>query len=537
MLAEREKEAYRKAILADPCFLAEHVLGYEVRWFHRLWLEWTVRHPFSMIEGPRGFGKSRIATTAYLVWRIVLNPNVRIVMISKTDQAATAFVREVREILETNEILRQVFGTFVGTSTWRDERLTVAQRAEIYAECTLEARGIGGQLARTHWDLAILDDLQDLDRAESETSPGHDWAWFKEVLQPTIVPGGGIKVRATCYGWDDLRGRIERAKGAKVYDAEDVRLGGPLPSARWAVLKTPAILRDGASLWPERFPLHDRVNEETGEVFKGLQSIRDEDPDVFDRQYQQVLKEPPKKGEEETQFKRAWIKAWDAAPDLGKLMVFMRVDPAFRDAEQAAMRSKRDRDPDFFVIAVVGHDYASGRSYGLDLFRDRLTPVEYDQRTVEYARRWNPRVAEIERTGLQIREAPEFYESILRTMQAAGCVARFGSPRINKVARAQPIRLAMNKGLFTFSPAVLEKCPILLDEFGKFPWGDHDDIVDGFSAAYLLGHRRPTNAGAYAALGYAGAGPGEARAVTGGGFFGEGAAAASAAVTGGGFAG
>lgn len=492
-LTPAQIDKLKAAILADPCFLVEHVLRREVRWFHRLWIEWTIRHPFSMIEGPRGGGKSFVSTVALVVWFVLRDPNVRILVVSKTDDAATAFTREVRTIFEENEILRQCFGDFVGRATWTDSALTVSQRTAIFPECTVEARGLGGQVARTHWNRIFIDDPQDRERAQSEHYSKDDIEWYKETLRPTLIPGGGIYLRATCYEYFDLRGWVERLPGTRVYNAEDVRLGGPLPNAKWAVLKTAAIQRDGGSFWPERFPIQDTVDPETGAITVGLETQRAEDVAVFERQYQQICLEPPKKGERETIYRREWIRPWTAAPDFAKLAIFMRVDPAFRDAEEAARRkSKKQRDPDYFAIAVVGFDYhaPSGvKSYVLDLYRDRLTPVEREQATLAMALKWKPKLVEVERTGLQIKEAPEFYDSILDGLP---CPARFGQPKVNKVARAQPLAAAMNRGEVEWNPDVVARQTWICDELVEFPFGLHDDGADAISAAYILGNRRPS---------------------------------------------
>jgi hypothetical protein len=60
----------RARILADPVLLA-HVIGAETEWFHKLWAEWTLRHPFTLLESPRGFGKSYIATAIASIWWVL----------------------------------------------------------------------------------------------------------------------------------------------------------------------------------------------------------------------------------------------------------------------------------------------------------------------------------------------------------------------------------------------------------------------------------------------------------------------------------
>ena len=70
----------RARILADPVHLA-HVIGAETEWFHKLWIEWTLRHPFTLLEGPRGFGKSYVATVIVSIWWILNDFNTRILVL------------------------------------------------------------------------------------------------------------------------------------------------------------------------------------------------------------------------------------------------------------------------------------------------------------------------------------------------------------------------------------------------------------------------------------------------------------------------
>jgi len=498
----------RARLLADPANLALALDPHlELEWFHRLWLEWTVRHPFSMIEGPRGFGKSYIATVIMAIWWILRDFDTRILIVSKTDDAAKAFVNQIRGILETNALLKACFGHFVGTAVWRDDKLQVAQRKAIFAEGTVEARGLGGQVTRTHWNHIFLDDLHDLDRAESEEFSERDARWLDEVLMPTVLPGGTVSVRATCYAWDDLRGRIEERAGEEnIFDAENLRLGGgPLPNAKWRVLKVGAILRDGSSLWESRFPLHDRVLPD-GSVFKGLVTIRAENERAFERQYQQICRKP-KEGERGTVFNVSLFKAWDQAPDATTLRLVMRHDPAWTSREEAAKRTSRDRRPDFTAITVAGRDFATGRCYILEHFRGHLSDKEGIEKARDIALRWKPlglRRYRVERTGLLLTQAPDFYRRIRDAMPVA---VEFVNPQKNKVAHAEPLALAILHDRVRWNPAIFEQYPDLRENFDLFPTkGVPDDDIDSIAGAFLMGERTMRSLAAHVRQAQAGGG-------------------------------
>lgn len=501
-LTPTQLSTIRERILADPYYLAS-VIGIQIEWIHRRWFEFSNRQPKHVLEAPRGFGKSTVCTTLLVIWRILRDPEIRVLIVSKTEDMASRMCQEIRGYLEGNEILKKCFGAFVGTGKWTDTRMIVAQRTRVHKEATITAMGIGGPITSGHWDLEIVDDPFDEESARSPADRDHAFSWLFATLRPTLNPGGQVGFRCTRYHYDDLAGRIERELAFDkqtgellVYRIESPDDVAPIDvDARWKVLQTPAILRDGTSLWEERFPIEDRVDPD-GSVTEGLRRMRAEAGErQFGEQYLMVC-EQLVAGQEEQFFRREWIKPWGAAPKRERLQVYEFVDPAFRSAEEAARRTKRDREPDFYAIGVVGFDRASGRVYVLDAYRDRLTPLERETKAKEYADRWKPTLVEVERTGLQIREAPDFYARILEALRPHR--ARFGRPRVDKTARAHPFARACETGLVEWSPEILERTPGIVDEFARFPFDRHDDFVDAICGAYLMGERRPRSLAAHA---------------------------------------
>ncbi len=66
-----------------------------------------------MLMAPRNHGKSTIFSVAYVLWRIVKNPNVRIVIASNALSQSESFLRQVTFNLENNDKLRELFGNLV----------------------------------------------------------------------------------------------------------------------------------------------------------------------------------------------------------------------------------------------------------------------------------------------------------------------------------------------------------------------------------------------------------------------------------------
>lgn len=490
-------EETRQAILDDPFFLAG-ILGIEIQWFHRTWYAFCKNNPKHLLEAARGAGKSTVCTTLLVIHEILRNPNIRVLLISRTEGMASRMLQEIRGFLESNQVLIACFGAFVGLGKWTDTELVVAQRTSVHKESTVSAMGLEGQITSGHWELEIFDDPFDEGSSRSRLARDRAFEWLFTTLKPTLMDGGTMGGRCTRYHYDDLAGRIERDLATDtttgechVYrlEAKDQIL--PIPrDAAWKVLQSPVILADGSSIWERRFPLKDRVNE-NGSITEGLERKRREGGAGAERrfceQYLMICTEV-QTGEKETVFKRLWVVAWKKEPDRKTLAVFQFVDPAFKDRDEAARRTKRDRDPDFYAIGVLGFNRAAGRVYVLDAFRDRLTPLERERRTKDVADEWKPNLIKIERSGLQVREAPDYYLRIRAALLPHRAV--FVNPdRAGKVSHAEPFARAMEGGIVEWSPQLLEKYPGLVDEFCDFPFGLHDDFVDAISGAFLVGSR------------------------------------------------
>jgi phage terminase large subunit-like protein len=493
MLTDEEKGIARQAALEDPYYFMEFVLGFTLEWFHRMWFDFCWKNPKHVLEAPRGFGKSTICTTGYVLWRIIRDPNIRVLIVARTETQALRFAKEIRDHMEMNPTLVELFGPFMGVATWTDRAMTVRGRTVFHKEPTITAMGLEGPITGGHWELIIPDDPFDEESSRSELMRDRAFEWLFTTLTPTLMPGGSIGVRCTRYHYGDLAGRIERDLAldkktgeAHLYKAEEVRDGiTSIPrDNKWKVLKTPAILRDGTALWEARSPLKDRITPDG--VVDGLETLREEmTPLRFSRQYLMEC-ETPDEGAQETVFRR--VKRINFKhPEPMKLRRTMHIDPAWTSREEAAKRRIGDKEPDSFAVVVAGFD-DQNRCFFLEAWEDMVSPTDGLARACAMAQKWKPSKISCERGNLQLKRAPRFYQSITGALMAAspGCRVTFTAPREDKMAHAEPLADAIEKGFVVFDPDYAE---MMWDQLAPFPFARHDDIVDGAAGAYLLGER------------------------------------------------
>lgn len=207
---EALKEALREEYRSSLYKTAKDLLGYS---------DMTLNTHGAMIEAledeatknklivmPRGTFKSSVSSVAYPIWRLIRNPNLRILIDSEVYSNSKNFLREIRAHLIGNQRLIQLFGEFK-TSNWNESEVTIAQRTAIKKEASITCGGIGTIKVGQHYDLIIADDLNS--QNNSETVEGR-----KKVIRHyqmyvgLLDPGGEKVVIGTRYAVDDVIGHI-----------------------------------------------------------------------------------------------------------------------------------------------------------------------------------------------------------------------------------------------------------------------------------------------------------------------------------------
>jgi len=231
----------------EPFMLAE-ILGFEVQDFHHVWLDTLVNNRKTLILAPRGHGKSTIATIVFALWKIIKDPNVRILIASATMEEAAAAVRMLGHIIEGNAGFGALFDD-LGTIRWNYTRLTVRRR-RICKEATITAGAANHSAGGRHFDVIIADDVVSEENSRCKALRARLRAWFAKTLLPSLEPDGELHLIGTRHGAGDLYGEIMRRNADNA---------GP-----YEVLVDRAV-RQGRALWPGRFPL-DLLEEIRNEI-------------------------------------------------------------------------------------------------------------------------------------------------------------------------------------------------------------------------------------------------------------------------------
>ena len=411
----------------------------------------------SMDLAPRGHGKSTIGDVDFCITKVLRNPDIRIMIGSKTQTQASAFLREIRTHFEQNVNLIRIFGDWKKSrdNVWNDKEFTVNRRTVIKKEATVSALGASGAVVSKHFDIIIGDDLVGFENARTEAQRKVLKEWFYSSLYPTLEPDGEIHILGTRYSPMDLYEDLIKSKNYKVNVQQAITI------------------KDGqeVSLWESKFSLEKlrSIREEAGLIIFNMQYQNNTElakGKIFKYRYFKHFEEY----EVDYALNRVRVKVLDAqgVPFWIPVRIYMGADLAISEDETS--------NNDYFVLTVIGVD-KNKNVYVLDYLKERLSFNAQLNAILDYGRNKFPMV---ERIGV---ETVQYQKSLAQEIRRLSLL-----PVINiqtskdKVTRAMRRSALFENGKVFFRIGMddLEECLLL------FPEVDHDDLFDGLDFALTV---------------------------------------------------
>ena len=404
----------------------------------------------SMDLAPRGHGKSTIGDVDFCITKVLRNPDIRIMIGSKTQTQASAFLKEIRTHFEQNVNLIRIFGDWKKSrdNVWNDKEFTVNRRTVIKKEATVSALGASGAVVSKHFDIIIGDDLVGFENARTEAQRKVLKEWFYSSLYPTLEPDGEIHILGTRYSPMDLYEDLIKSKNYKVNVQQAITV------------------KDGQeySLWESKFSLEKlrSIREEAGLIIFNMQYQNNTElakGKIFKYKYFKHFEEY----DIDYDLNRVRVKVLDSqgVPYWIPVRIYMGADLAISEDETS--------NNDYFVLTVIGVD-KNKNVYVLDYLKERLTFNAQLNAILDYGKNKFPMV---ERIGV---ETVQYQKSLAQEIRRLSLL-----PVINiqtskdKVTRAMRRSALFENGKVWFRIGMddLEECLLL------FPEVDHDDLFDG----------------------------------------------------------
>jgi hypothetical protein len=202
-----------------------------------------------LLNIPPNHAKSITVTVDYVTYKIVNNPNFRVLIVSQTQRLAADFLYAIKQRLThpMYEELQQAYAAGVGfntkTASWQATRVTFGDelRESSEKDPNLEAVGIGGQIYGKRADMIIIDDAVTLSNANDFEK---QIKWLTQDVRSRLNPTGKLIVVGTRVAAVDLYKELRNP---------DRYPGGLVP---WTYLAMPALLETNedpdkwVTLWP-----------------------------------------------------------------------------------------------------------------------------------------------------------------------------------------------------------------------------------------------------------------------------------------------
>jgi predicted phage terminase large subunit-like protein len=427
--------------------LANYVLGLKLQPFHLAMLRYQFLHPDNLQLAFRGAGKSTSCTITKSIHLLLKNPNLRILIASKTAMNAEGFLKEIKNHFESNQLLAEIFGEYYDqrkVSKWDTREIEVLPRTKPNKEASITCVGVDTTIVSKHYDVIISDDLVDEENSRTKGQREKTQTWYYQTLDPTLEPPdnevphrGEHHRQGTRYHYGDLYGHLIANELAEHHNV--------IPA-----------LKNGQSPWPEKYPplWFAEKRKKSGIIIFNAQYQCDTEAmkgEVFQFDDCQTLPEAE----------------WPARDDL---QIFMGVDLAISEKETA----------DKFAIVVIGVTADRTAYYVMEYFEGQLRFNAQTDKILEFARRWNPI-----RIGI---ETVAYQEAQYHNLKDRSPDIRLKSVKTDKDKMVRA---------WNFTPVFEDKKvffrkhqQLLIEHMVLFPNHANDDLFDAFELAYSVSKMR-----------------------------------------------
>lgn len=343
-----------------------------------------------IINTPPGHAKSTTITMDYVTYKIVTNPEFRVVIISKTEAMAKKFLHGIKRRL-TNKQFTKLQVDFAppegferASEVWSNKMIYFGHSDSDQKDPTVEVLGIGNQIYGARADLIILDDVAD-------THNAHQYeAHLDYIMQDVMTRDAPLLVVGTRVAPVDIYSELMNPEH---YDGAE---------SDWTYLSQPAILaeaddpEDWVTLWPrsdQPHPIHPGQQDENGLWPKWdgprLSKLRKKiKPSTWALVYmQQPVTEDATFTIEAINGCQSGRTRCDIPTDTGPLYLIAGLDPATSSGFTAAV-----------LIAV---DRRSGKRYVIDMFNRQVRAAGLRQLIEDWTEKYPINEWRVEKNAFQ----------------------------------------------------------------------------------------------------------------------------------------
>lgn len=362
-----------------------------------------------LINTPPHHAKSEMFCQNYVTWRIVQDPNVRVLLVSASADRAKKNLDGIKNRLDKDMLvykqLKDDFAPAEGYNgngaKWQSDMILVnpdIRPRNVSGHPTVQALGIRKKIYGARADLIILDDCADLDNAHEFPK---QIEWIQSIIGSRLEPGTGkLIIVGTRLAAQDLYSEIRKPEWYVTGESPYTYLSQP------AVLEMHEDPKDWVTLWPKTNvePMGlDKVEPDAQGLYPmwdgpALAEKRNQmSAETWSRVYMQA------QISQSTTFTQAEI---DGCTNGGRLPgVIVPGFPGVRPEGMAGLYVVAGLDPaatNYTAMVVVGADLSTGRRYVLDVWNQHgALPAQISAVMKEWTRRYGVNEWRIESNAYQ----------------------------------------------------------------------------------------------------------------------------------------
>jgi hypothetical protein len=429
----------------------------------------TKRQQRKVIIVPRGYAKSTYCTLANPLKCICEQTERYILLVADTSTMAEKYLKHIKDELETNLALREMYPDACEGPVWSAERIET--KNGVCVDTLGKGQNARGRRYKQHRPtLIIVDDPQGDDDVNSPISREKDVAWFNRALLPSGDSDTNVFVVGNCIHRESIVGTLEKRQD-------------------FTAIKYSAIMH-----WPERmdmweewerlYTLGDKIGTKAFEeasgalLTEGAKVLWDAKEDIFtlmrmradighaafEAEKQNNPKDPAK-----SEFPEEWLsderhEIWyDKRPDNIRYIALAYVDSA------TGTDSKRGDDS---AIVSLFYDPENKIPYIEVNCKKRPIPVLLsDLHALDAMNRYD--AIGFESNGFQSMISEEYYAKMSRPV----AVIQIENYNVPKISRINRLGVWLERGFFRFKRNCAHTRK-LIRQLQDHPRSTHDDAAD-----------------------------------------------------------
>lgn len=350
-----------------------------------------------LINTPPHHAKSELFCQNYVTWRIVRDPNVRVLLVSASADRAKKNLDGIKNRLDKDIMvyrdLKDTFAPAEGYNSkdakWSADMILVnpaIRPRNTSGHPTVQALGIRKKIYGARADLIILDDCCDLDNAHEFQK---QIEWIQAIINTRLEPGTGkLIIVGTRLAAQDLYSELRKPEWY---------LSGESP---WTYLSQPAVLEmtDNPETWKTLWP---RTNVAPG----GLETVQPDEHGFYPMWSGPALAEKRNNMSAEM-WSRVYMQAQisqsttftqqeidGCTNGLRQAGIIRAGNPGHRPEGMAGLYVVAGLDPaatNYTAMVVVGADLSTGRRYLLDVWNQHgALPAQTSAVMKEWTKRYS----------------------------------------------------------------------------------------------------------------------------------------------------